>query len=55
MTAGPAEVAKALYDAYASSDRAAAERLVAEDFHFTSPLDNRTQSRDIFRALLAEQ
>ena len=38
MTAGPTEVAKALYSAYASSDRAAAERLVAKDFSFTSPL-----------------
>jgi SnoaL-like domain len=40
MTASPAEIAKALYNAYASRDRAAAERLVAKDFHFTSPLDN---------------
>ena len=48
MTAGPTEVAKALYNAYASSDRAAAERLVAKDFHFTSPLDNRLNRETYF-------
>jgi ketosteroid isomerase-like protein len=48
MTAGPTEVAKALYSAYASSDRAAAERLVAKDFHFTSPLDNRLNRETYF-------
>ena len=33
-------IARASYDAYAEKDRAAMEALVAEDFHFTSPLDN---------------
>ncbi|WP_027232750.1 nuclear transport factor 2 family protein [Phyllobacterium sp. UNC302MFCol5.2] len=33
-------VARASYDAYVAKDRDAMERLVAEDFHFTSPLDN---------------
>lgn len=33
-------VAKAIYDAYTAKDRAAAERLLADDFRFTSPLAN---------------
>jgi ketosteroid isomerase-like protein len=31
----------ASYEAYATKDRAALEKLLAADFHFTSPLDNR--------------
>jgi ketosteroid isomerase-like protein len=34
------ETARALYAAYKAKDRAAAERLIAEDFRFFSPLDN---------------
>jgi hypothetical protein len=34
-------LAHASYQAYADKDRAAIETLVAVDFHFTSPLDNR--------------
>lgn len=34
------DTAKALYDAYVVKDRSAAERLLAENFRFTSPLDN---------------
>ena len=37
----PADIARASYLAYARKDRAAIESLIAEDFHFTSPLDNR--------------
>lgn len=37
----PADVARAIYQAYVAKDRAAAEALIARDFHFTSPLDNR--------------
>ena len=33
-------VARAAYEAYVAKDRAAIERLIADDFHFTSPLDN---------------
>jgi hypothetical protein len=33
--------AKAIYDAYVDKDRSVAERLLADDFRFTSPLDNR--------------
>jgi len=36
-----AEIARAVFQAYAESDRAAAEALIAPDFHFTSPYDNR--------------
>ncbi len=37
----PIIVARAVFDAYVQKDRAAIGRLIAEDFHFTSPLDNR--------------
>jgi hypothetical protein len=36
----PVSVAKKTYQAYVNKDRAAIESLVAEDFRFTSPLDN---------------
>ena len=34
-------IARAAYEAYVAKDRAAIERLITPDFHFTSPLDNR--------------
>src|SRR3954470_8842325 len=34
-------VARASYQAYVNKDRSALEPLIADDFHFTSPLDNR--------------
>lgn len=42
------DTAKAIYDAYVAKNRAAAERLVADDFHFTSPLDNRLNRESYF-------
>ena len=36
------------YEAYATKDRAAIERLIAPDFHFTSPVDNRTDRETYF-------
>lgn len=42
-------VARRLYDAFAASDRAAAEAVIAPDFHFTSPLDNRLDRDGFFR------
>lgn len=36
----PREVARRCYQAYAESDRSALEPLIADDFRFTSPLDN---------------
>jgi len=41
-------VARACYDAYVTKDRAAIEALIAEDFHFTSPLDNRLDRATYF-------
>jgi ketosteroid isomerase-like protein len=37
---GATDTAKAIYDAYVAKDRRAAERLLADDFRFTCPLDN---------------
>lgn len=34
-------IARASYEAYVRKDRAAIEALIAPNFHFTSPLDNR--------------
>jgi hypothetical protein len=34
------ELARACMQAYVDKDRSAAEALIADDFHFTSPLDN---------------
>jgi ketosteroid isomerase-like protein len=41
-------IARAAYEAYAAKDRAAIEKLIAEDFHFTSPLDNRIDRATYF-------
>jgi ketosteroid isomerase-like protein len=42
-------IARAAYEAYVSKDRKAIEKLIAEDFHFTSPLDNRIDRAMYFR------
>jgi ketosteroid isomerase-like protein len=34
-------IARSAYTAFANKDRAMVEAVLAEDFHFTSPLDNR--------------
>jgi len=41
MDNDPIAIARASYEAYVHKDRAAIEALIADDFHFTSPLDNR--------------
>lgn len=41
MSDDASEIARACYQAYVDNDRTAIEALIAEDFHFTSPLDNR--------------
>ena len=41
-------IARAAYEAYVKKDRAAIEPLVAQDFHFTSPLDNRLDRATYF-------
>jgi ketosteroid isomerase-like protein len=48
-TARNAEIARAAYDAYVTKDRAALEAIIANDFHFTSPLDNRLDRETYFR------
>ena len=40
MQQDPAAIARAAFLAYVEKDRAAIEALIAEDFRFTSPLDN---------------
>ena len=42
------DIARACYRAYVDKDRAALETLIAEDFHFTSPLDNRLDRETYF-------
>jgi len=49
MTARNIAIARAAYEAYVTKDRAALEDLIAEDFHFTSPLDNRLDREAYFR------
>jgi len=41
-------IARASYEAYVNKDRAAIEGLIAPDFHFTSPLDNRIDRATYF-------
>jgi len=48
MRNSPVEVTRASYLAYVSKDRAAIEALIADDFHFTSPLDNRLDRATYF-------
>ena len=43
-----ADIAKQSYLAYVLSDRAANEAVIAADFHFTSPLDNRLDRATYF-------
>ena len=39
---------KASYQAYGAKDRAALERILADEFHFISPLDNRIDRKIYF-------
>lgn len=41
-------VVRAVFEAFAASDRAAIEPLIAADFTFTSPLDNRLDRKTFF-------
>jgi len=45
---GAAAAARACYEAYVAKDRGAIEALIADDFHFTSPLDNRIDRKTYF-------
>jgi ketosteroid isomerase-like protein len=42
-------IAKACYEAYARKDRAGIEAIIADNFHFTSPLDNRIDRATYFQ------
>jgi ketosteroid isomerase-like protein len=48
MKHDPVAIARASYRAYVDKDRAAIEALIADDFHFTSPLDNRIDRTTYF-------
>ena len=43
------DVVRAMLQAYVDKDREAIEQLIAEDFHFSSPLDNRIDGDAYFR------
>lgn len=45
---GIVAIARAAYEAYAAKNRAVIERLIAADFYFTSPLDNRIDRATYF-------
>lgn len=44
----PIAVVKKSYRAYVDKDRAQIEAIIADDFHFTSPLDNRLDRNTYF-------
>jgi ketosteroid isomerase-like protein len=48
MQANPIAIARRSYQAYVDKDRAAIESVIADDFHFTSPLDNRLDRKTYF-------
>jgi ketosteroid isomerase-like protein len=48
MSNDPVAIARSTYEAYVKKDRAAIEALIAPDFHFTSPLDNRIDRATYF-------
>jgi len=48
MKDDPIAIARASYEAYERKDRAAIEALIAQDFHFSSPLDNRLDRKTYF-------
>jgi ketosteroid isomerase-like protein len=48
MSAGPLAVARACLQAYVDKDRAAIERLIADDYQFTSPIDNALDRKTYF-------
>ena len=48
MKDDPIAIARASCAAYERKDRSAIEALIAEDFHFSSPLDNRLDRKTYF-------
>ena len=49
ITARNVAIARAAYEAYVTKDRAAIEEIIAEEFQFTSPLDNSLDRETYFR------
>lgn len=49
MKNDPVAIARGSYDACVRKDRAVIEALIADDFHFTSPLDNRLDRATCFK------
>src|SRR3954465_10149764 len=48
MTKYASQLARECMQAYVDKDRAAAEAIVADDFHFTSPMDNALDRKRYF-------
>jgi hypothetical protein len=48
MTANPLTVVRACMQAYVDKDRSAIEALIADDYHFTSPIDNALDRKTYF-------
>jgi ketosteroid isomerase-like protein len=48
MADDPISIVRKAYQAYIANDRAMIEAVIADDFHFTSPLDNRIDRRTYF-------
>jgi hypothetical protein len=48
MTVDAGAIVRTCFEAYVAKDRAAIESLIADDFHFTSPLDNRIDRTTYF-------
>jgi len=55
MNISPLAVVRACLQAYVDKDRAAIEALIADAYHFTSPIDNAARPPALLRDLLAEQ
>lgn len=48
MADDPISIVRKAYQAYVANDRAMIQAVIADDFHFTSPLDNRIDRRTYF-------
>src|SRR5256885_270284 len=48
MSDDPVAIARKSYDAYVAKDRDAIEAVIADNFRFTSPLDNRIDRKAYF-------
>ena len=48
MTEDTISIVRRVFEAYSAKDRAAIEAVIADDFHFTSPRDNRIDRKVYF-------